>query len=195
MRSRIGWSKADSRLEIGLNLLLPCCVGSGMNRSRLLASLGLILSLTLASCGTVNTQTANEQLPSADTQPITNPPGQNPPVAGPTTLSSGALAEISPGHPTSGTAKLIRLEGGNHVVTLEGFQTVNGPDVHVWVSETATLTNSALNSGAYTDLGALRNTNGNLRYDIPSSVDVSKIKSVIIWCQFASIAFGGAVLK
>lgn len=171
-----------------------------MNRSRFLASFGLILSLTLASCGTVNTQTANEQLPITDNQPNTNPPGQNPPgqnlpVTGPTTVSSGTLTEISPGHPTSGQVKLIRLEAGNHVVTLEGFQTINGPDVRVWVSETATLTNSALNSSAYTDLGALRSTNGNLKYEIPSSVDVSKVKSIIIWCKLASIAFGGAVLK
>ena len=170
-----------------------------MNKFRLLAGLGLILTLTLASCGTVSTQTANEQLPITE-NPVTNPPsqnppGQNPPVTGPTTLSSGALAEISPGHPTSGTAKLIRLEAGNHVVTLEGFKTVNGPDVHVWVSETATLTNSALNASTYTDLGALRNTSGNLKYDVPSSVDVSKIKSIIIWCKLASIAFGGAALK
>ena len=154
------------------------------------AGLGLILALTLVSCGTVNTQTANEQLPITD-----NPPAQNPPVTGPTTLSSGTLAEITSGHPTSGMAKLIRLENGSHVVTLEGFKTINGPDVRVWVSETATLTNSALNSSAYTDLGALRSTNGNLKYDVPSSVDVSKIKSVIIWCKLASIAFGGAALK
>jgi Electron transfer DM13 len=166
-----------------------------MNRFRLFTTLGLILTL-MASCGTVNTQTANEQLPVTDNMPITNPPGQNnPPVTGPSTLSSGTLAEISPGHPTSGTVKLIRLENGSHVLTLEGFQTINGPDVRVWVSETATLSNAALNSSAYTDLGALRSTNGNLKYEIPSSVDVSKIKSVIIWCRLASIAFGGAVLK
>jgi hypothetical protein len=174
-----------------------------MKRSHLLSSLGLALALTLASCGTVNTQTANEQLPV--TEPISNPPNQNPPgqnppvqnppVTGPVTLSSGALAEISPGHPTSGTAKLIRLENGSHVVTLEGFKTVNGPDVRVWVSETATLTNDALKSSAYTNLGALRSTNGNLKYELPKEVDVSKIKSVIIWCEFASIAFGGTALK
>ena len=157
------------------------------------AGLGLILALTLVSCGTVNTQTANEQLPITDNPPAQNPPAQNPPVTGSTTLLSGTLDEITSGHPTTGMAKLIRLEAGNHVVTLEGFQTVNGPDVHVWVSETATLTNAALNANAYTDLGALRSTNGNLKYDLPSSVDVSKIKSVIIWCKFASIAFGGEI--
>ena len=167
-----------------------------MNRFRLLSTgFVLALSLTLASCSTVNTETANEQLPVTENPPIQNPPIQNPPVTGPITLSSGTLAEISPGHPTSGTTKLIRLENGNHVVTLEGFQTINGPDVRVWVSETATLTNTALNSSVYTDLGALRSTNGNLKYEIPSSVNVSKIKSVIIWCRLASIAFGGAALK
>lgn len=113
----------------------------------------------------------------------------------PTTLSSGTLVEITPIHPTSGTAKLIRQIDGSHVARLEGFKTVSGPDLRVWISETSTLTNSALLSSTYTDLGVLTKLSGNLDYALPASVDVSKIKSIVIWCEDANIAFGKAVLN
>jgi hypothetical protein len=160
------------------------------------AGLGLLLALTLVSCSTVSTEKANDQLPATGSQ--INPPGQNPPsgspvATGPVTLSSGAFVTVN--HPTSGTAKLIKLENGNHIIRLEGFRTDNGPDVRVWVSETASVTDAAQRSATYTDSGALRSTNGDLNYDIPSKVDIGKIKSVVIWCKLAGIAFGGAVLQ
>jgi hypothetical protein len=151
-----------------------------MKNMRLVSVVATLL-LIATSCGTVSTTRADETLPNTNTTA--------------SVLSSGTLAEITIGHPTSGTAQLIRLEGGKHVARLEEFSTISGPDVHVWVSESATLTNASLRSSGYTDLGLLRSTNGNLNYDIPSTVDVGKIKSIVIWCKLAGIAFGGAVLK
>jgi hypothetical protein len=167
-----------------------------MNKlTSLTTGLGLILALTLVSC-TVSTQTANDQLPATGNQtnqPGQNPPANNPPATGPVTLSSGMFVTVN--DPTSGTAKLIKLENGNHIARLEGFKTANGPDVHVWVSESATVTDAAQRSAVYTDLGSLRSTNGDLNYDIPGTVDISKIKSVIIWCKLVGVVFGGATLK
>jgi Electron transfer DM13 len=179
---------------VKLNFLAICCVGSGMNRLRLLTSLGLILSLALASC--TNTQTINDQLPTAGTQnnpPLNNPPGNNPPATDPVTVSSGTFVSVH--HTTTGMAKLIKLTDGRFIARLEGFKTDSGPDVRVWVSETSTITDDALQANPYTDLEGLKSTNGNQNYAIPSSVDVGKIKSIVIWCRAAKVAFGGAVLK
>lgn len=191
----VAWSQVDHQLEVRLNLVTITCVPQEMNRFRLIATgFALVLSLTLASC--TNTQTVNEQLPGAGTQnnpPISNPPGNNPPATEPVTISSGAFVSVH--HPTTGTAKLIKLTDGSHIARLEGFKTDSGPDVRVWVSESDTITDDALKASAYTDLEALKSTNGNQNYSIPSSVDVSKIKSVVIWCRAAGVAFGGAVLK
>jgi hypothetical protein len=189
------WLKADPRLEIRLNLSTICCVDSSMNRIHTsISALALVLGLTLASCST-STETINDLLPVPDTQ--SNPPANNapnnPPATGIITLSSGTFVSVN--HPTTGTAKLIKLENGSHIVRLENFKTDPGPDVRVWVSETEIVTDAAQKSAVYTDVGASRSTNGNFNYEIPSSVDVSKIKSVIIWCRLASIAFGGAALK
>jgi hypothetical protein len=141
--------------------------------------LGLVLALTLASCNTVSTQAINDQ------------------VVEPTTLSSGALAQITPGHPTSGTAKLIKLADGSYVARFENLSTVGGPDVHVWASEGSDLSNSGtVGSSKYTDLGSIKSTNGNQNYVVAlSATEVGKIKSIIIWCKSFSVAFGGATLK
>jgi hypothetical protein len=167
------------------------------------AGLGLILALTLVSCSTVSTEKINDQLPGSGTQtnpPVTTPPGTTPPsttppVTDPITVSSGTLVEITPGHPTTGTAKLIKTAEGKYIARLENLSTIGGPDVVVWVSETDALNNGALNASKYTVLEKLKSTNGNQNYDIPAGVDVTKIKSIVIWCRLAGIAFGGAALK
>jgi hypothetical protein len=152
----------------------------------------LALVLALASCSTVSTEKVDDQIP-ATNPPVTNPPVTNPPASGPVTLSSGSFVSVH--HTTTGTAKLIKLADGSFIARLEGFQTDNGPDVHVWVSQSGTISDDALRASPYTDLAKLKSTNGNQNYVIPSSVDVSQIKSIIIWCKAANIAFGGATLQ
>jgi hypothetical protein len=170
-----------------------------MNRFQVIGGT-LVLVLALASCSTVSTETVNDQVPAAgraNNPPVNNPPVNNLPTGEPVTLSSGNLFEITSGHPTSGTAKLIKLVDGTFIVRLENLQTVGGPDVHVWASEGTNLTNSGtVGASAYTDLGKIKSTNGNQNYDLKLSVEeVAKVKSVIIWCQSFSVAFGGAALK
>ena len=183
-----------------LNLFDLGCVFFNMSKLQMMtAGLGVVLALTLASCNSVSTQTVNDQLPTGtqSNPPGTTPPGTTPPATEATTLSSGALAQIAPGHPTSGTAKLIKLADGSYVVRLENLSTVGGPDVHVWASEGTDLSGSgAVGASRYTDLGAIKSTNGNQNYVLAlAAADVAKIKSVIIWCKTFSVAFGGASLN
>jgi Electron transfer DM13 len=167
------------------------------------AGLGVVLALTLASCNSVSSETINDQLPTVtqNNPPATTPPGTTPvttpPVTEAITLSSGSLGEIAPGHPTSGTAKLIKLADGSYLIRLENLSTVGGPDVRIWASEGSDLSNSGtVGASKYTDLGKIKSTNGNQNYDLKLSAEqVVKIKSVVIWCQSFSVAFGGAVLK
>jgi Electron transfer DM13 len=165
-----------------------------MNRFQI--TIGAVaLILALASCSTVSTDRINDQVPA--TSDTVNPPVNNLPVSEPVTLSSGNLAEITAGHPTSGTAKLIKLVDGTYIIRLENLQTVGGPDVRIWASEGTNLANSGtVGANAYTDLGKIKSTNGNQNYDLKLSAEqVGKIKSVVIWCQSFSVAFGGATLK
>lgn len=135
--------------------------------------------------------TVNEALPSA---PAASLPaaGTGPAPAAPAVLSSGAFRDLE--HPTSGTAKIARLADGSRIVRLEDFRTSSGPDVVVILSSTPATENdwSAYDDGTFVNLGALRGNVGSQNYAVPASVDISRYRSVVIWCRRFNVAFGAA---
>jgi hypothetical protein len=48
--------------------------------------------------------------------------------------------------------------------------------------------------GDYVDLGILKGNVGNQNYEIPDDVDLSAIKSVVIWCRPFKVVFSVADL-
>ncbi|ACK72117.1 hypothetical protein PCC7424_3736 [Gloeothece citriformis PCC 7424] len=98
--------------------------------------------------------------------------------------------------PTTGTARVVK-EGNHHFLELDGaFSTSNqGPDLHVLLDSSATPPQSYSNQNSYINLGKLRSYEGAQRYPIPDGVDLSKYKSVVIWCRMANATFGYASLR
>ncbi len=98
-------------------------------------------------------------------------------------------------HATKGTATIYEVGGGKHVLRLTGFETSNGPDVHVVLGKSADASDSdTVKSAGYTDLGSLKGNIGDQNYDVPSDVNLSDVKSVTIWCKRFSVNFGTAPL-
>ncbi|MFI9385925.1 DM13 domain-containing protein [Kutzneria sp. NPDC052558] len=96
-------------------------------------------------------------------------------------------------HPTSGQAEVVKTADGDSVVQLRDFSTSDGPAVHVWLSDKPQdAGDSAFGRDGYLDLGSLKATQGNEVYTIPAGTDVSKYKSVLIWCDRFSVGFGVA---
>lgn len=89
-------------------------------------------------------------------------------------------------HQVSGTALLIE-RGGQKTLRFEDFDTLNGPDLHVYLA-------SGLSDEDYVDLGSLRATSGNVNYAVPAGTDTSKYTKVLIWCEPFSVLFGYAEL-
>lgn len=147
-------------------------------------------------------ETVREALPEV-TAAASTPPAEarsgaaaTPPPAGPTTLTSGEL--ISHEHSTSGTVKFVRLADGSHVVRLEGLDTSNGPDLHVWLTDAPVKEGRAgwhvFDDGRYVDLGKLKGNKGSQNYAVPEDVDPSRYTSVSIWCDRFDVSFGAAGL-
>ena len=44
------------------------------------------------------------------------------------------------------------------------------------------------------NLGKLKATDGAFNYEIPASVDVSKVKSAVVWCRQFAVRFTHATL-
>lgn len=109
-------------------------------------------------------------------------------------LSSGAFQ--SQEHETTGTARLVKLPDGSHLLRLEDLASSDGPDVKVWLSGLEAGGDwFKYRSGRYVDLGAVKATHGNHNYPLPAGTDISGLTSVVLWCDRFSVAFGSAPLS
>ncbi|MBI4121257.1 MAG: DM13 domain-containing protein [Parcubacteria group bacterium] len=88
------------------------------------------------------------------------------------------------GHPASGFVRVIPTMEGT-VVRYEDFETINGPDLHVYLATT-------LDAKEFVDLGPIKGTQGNINYTIPSGADISKYRYVMYWCVPFRVLFNYA---
>lgn len=88
-----------------------------------------------------------------------------------------------------GTARLLEVAPGQHVVRFEGFSVRNGPDLYVYLSPSA---------DGYVDgsieVARLKATDGDFNTPVPAGADVSRVRSVLIWCKQFSHLFAVAPL-
>jgi Electron transfer DM13 len=112
----------------------------------------------------------------------TNAPGEKNVALARGTFTSGE-------HETRGTATVIRLAGGNHVLTLTDFSTSPGPDLRVYL-----VTGGPEELGDVVDLGGLKGNKGNQQYEIPVAAELEGHRTVVVWCRAFSVAFGSAPL-
>lgn len=125
-----------------------------------------------------------------------------PTAAQPTPSAPPAIDVLAEGrfidaeHPTSGTARVIQLADGSRYLRLEGFSTSDGPDVDVWLTDQPAGGDwHRYDDGFHASLGDLKGTDGNQNYPIPDGVDLSRLRSVAIWCDRFDVAFGTAPIR
>lgn len=112
--------------------------------------------------------------------------------AGPAVVARGEF--VSRDHGTSGTASVLDLGGGDRVLRLEDFATENGPDVFVYLSTNPAGGQESVFDDDFVNLGRMKGNIGNQNYPIEPNVDLSRFKSVVIWCDRFNSAFGAADL-
>jgi hypothetical protein len=106
------------------------------------------------------------------------------------TAYSGMFKGSDDFHFGRGDALIIETEPGKYVLRFENFSVRNGPDLFVYLSEDP----SGKNVTEALNLGKLKATDGAFNYEIPSTVDVSKIKSAVVWCKQFAVLFAHATL-
>jgi hypothetical protein len=108
-------------------------------------------------------------------------------LGSPVAVSTGAFVSLD--HPTSGTALVVIQPDGSRVLRFEALDTDNGPDLRV------VLSTAAPGAGDYdelVELGRLKGNVGSQNYEIPADIDLTSIRSVVIWCERFSSPFGEA---
>lgn len=133
--------------------------------------------------------------PSAETTvaPTTVPPT----TAAPTTTTAPVPVPtmfISLDHGTSGSLLLLQDPDGRRYARIENLATDQGPDVFVYLSTNPVDGPEEAFDDDYVNLGGLQGNLGNQNYEIPADTDVSRYRSLVIWCDRFDSAFGAAPL-
>lgn len=90
-------------------------------------------------------------------------------------------------HEVMGKALLIE-QGNSKILRFENFETINGPNLHIYLAST-------LGEEDYIDLGEIKATKGNVNYKIPAGIDTKKYNKVLVWCVPFKILFSYAILN
>lgn len=142
----------------------------------------------------------DEAVPTVPDSPAATTPPTPTTGATATTASTVSPAAVVAGsfvsldHGTSGTVRVLDLGNGTRVVRLEGLDTDNGPDLYLYLSTNAAGGSEQAFDDDYVSLGRLKGNLGNQNYDLPPGTDLSRYRSVVIWCDRFNSAFGAADL-
>jgi hypothetical protein len=79
--------------------------------------------------------------------------------------------------------------GADRFLRFEDVDIAAAPDMYVYLSD-----RDDGKPGTYVDLGKLKATNGSFNYAVPAEVDLSAVRSVVVWCRRFSVTVTYAVL-
>jgi hypothetical protein len=144
------------------------------------------------------TPTTTPSVPTATSTPAaaspvaTQPPATaSPTPTGPAIVSQGSFRDGDPGHHGRGVARLGQTADGAPILRFEGFSVTGGPDLFVYL--TTDPDGGAIAEGL--NLGRLKGTDGNQNYEVPAGTDLSRYRSVVIWCRAFNVTFAVATLE
>jgi hypothetical protein len=113
--------------------------------------------------------------------------------SGPLELAAGTFVSRNR-YTVTGSATTYELEDGRRILRLEDFESTNGPDLFVYLTEAGAADDDAALDAAFVDLGTLTGNIGDQNYVIPADVDLDRYDSVVIWCRRFTTSFGVADL-
>ena len=101
---------------------------------------------------------------------------------------------VSLDHGTSGSLVLLQDADGRRYARIENLDTDQGPDVYVYLSTNTVDGPEEAFDDDYVNLGGLQGNLGNQNYEIPPDTDLTRYRSVVLWCDRFDSAFGAASL-
>ncbi|HWH77136.1 MAG TPA: DM13 domain-containing protein, partial [Candidatus Binatus sp.] len=88
------------------------------------------------------------------------------PMSMPVKVAEGSFRGVA--HDTKGLASVYKLPDGRQVLRFSGFETSNGPDVHIYlVAAMDAKDNDSVTKSGFVDLGSIKGNIGDQNYDLP----------------------------
>lgn len=99
-------------------------------------------------------------------------------------------------HYGQGSVSVYKDKHQYEIILNKDFKVGPGPAFHVFLSDANNIkTNAAFKNSKNYDLGSLKSFQGSQIYSIPRHIDLSTIRSVVIWCVSFSQLITSAELK
>ena len=109
-------------------------------------------------------------------------------------VASGTFSGVM--HATVGAAIVYRLGDGHRILRFTNFRTSNGPDVHVYlVAANDAKDNATVKRADVIDMGTIKGNIGDQNYALRADLDLSKYRTVSIWCKRFAVNFGASPLR
>jgi hypothetical protein len=95
-----------------------------------------------------------------------------------------------------GTAKIYELPNGTRLIRLEDFFVSINSDLELRLSELPNpKTTDETVKAPFKVVAPLKATVGNMNYEVPKDIDVSKYHSIVIWCEITRNAYAAATIQ
>ncbi len=95
-----------------------------------------------------------------------------------------------------GSARIHQFPDGRLVLRLEDFFVSINSDLEIWLSEAQhPRTTPEVAAAPHDQVSFLKATTGSMNYPLPPGVDLSRIRSLVIWCELTSNAYAAATLE
>lgn len=109
--------------------------------------------------------------------------------------AAGNFRDADSFHKGSGNATIYELSTGERILRLDEFRVTNGPDLRVLLANAPNPeSHGDLDDAGYQELGKLKGNVGAQNYDIPDSLSLSDVESVVIYCKPFRVVFSVATL-
>jgi Electron transfer DM13 len=116
------------------------------------------------------------------------------PGGSPTIVFTGSFEPRA--HKGHGRADVMELPGGERLLRLSDFETLDGPDLAVYfLGSPDPASRSDLAKTPYLSLGPLKGNVGAQNYAIPAGTDMSQYHAVAVWCRRFGVNFTTAALR
>lgn len=113
----------------------------------------------------------------------------------PSVVAGGTFTEIDVVRTATGTATIYQLPDNARVLRLENFKVTNGPGLHLYMTRNPRPVESKDIGVDYIDLGPLQANVGNQNYTVPTEVDLSGYRGLVIYSAPFNMIFSIAELR
>ena len=187
----LGFTVLIAVLVLGLGWLLPR-LGRGTLVTIVAQAVPVLIAFAVTVLPAYHDVTVNEAFPAASSAAATRPAAAARTAASPVeqaaVVGRSRLQGID--HRASGDVLLIRNTQG-YIVRLQSLDVEPGPDYHLHVVPGAE--RNSPDGGVH--LNRLRGNKGNQNYPVPTTVDLRRPFTILIWCRAFAVPIAAATIR